>query len=288
MFKQKLQYLIRSAVNSGQPRFCPFCSQFDLTKVDSKFLVTHLFKCENCGLQHRHPKDDEEWLARFYQEEYNIDTHMMTMLPSDEELEKLKEESFPNLRSYVQYVSAVLGKETGKVIDYGCSWGYDVFKLQKAGFEATGYELSKPRAAFGREKLGVTIADSTDDLPKEVDLVVSSHVIEHLPRIDQFIDLAKSHLKENGIFMAFCPNGSNAYRKRDPKVWHVNWGLNHPNYLTPEFAFNAFSDNPHLILTGDWSFDPQDITSWDGKSEAVGQKQDGKELLIIAKPNITL
>lgn len=211
---------------------------------------------------------------------------MMTQLPSDSELEKLKQTNFDSIRSNLDYITAVLKRESGlKIIDYGCSWGYEVYRLNKAGHHAVGYELSVPRGAFGKSKLGVNIYADTEDLPGENDLVISSHVIEHLSRIQDFISLSKKLLKEDGIFMAFCPNGSDVYKKREPHIWHINWGAVHPNSLTVEFAQYAFAENPYLILTADWNFDIKQVSDWDGKSQQTGSYQEGKELFIVARPN---
>jgi hypothetical protein len=88
--------------------------------------------------------------------------------------------------------------------------------------------------------------------------------------------------------MAFCPNGSEEFRNRSPKDFHVNWGFLHPSYLDVEFAQKTFEKNPYLILTSDWNHDCKMISEWDGKSQVTGEKRDGKELLIISKPNIFL
>ncbi len=287
MLKDKIKYLIRSVTKIGQEKKCPFCGDTGLKSIDNKYLVTSLLKCDTCGLNHRHPKDDEKWSKDFYQEEYSTNNQMITDLPSDEEIITLKKENFPSLRSYDSYINALL-KSPVKMIDYGCSWGFNVFKLVTSGYNAVGYEVSVPRAKFGAQKLDVPIYHDIEQLPYENDLVMSSHVIEHLTDINKFIDFAKSHLKENGVFMAFCPNGTDTYRKREPHNWHINWGGVHPNCLDVEFAKYAFKDNPYLILTGDWEFDPQDIAKWDGASQSVGTKLDGKELLIISKPNVKI
>ena len=284
MNTQKLKYLLRSAANFGQKKECPYCFNTSFQKSDVKYLFTSLLKCDNCGLLHRHPKDKIEWSEKFYQSEYAIDVHMMTNMPTDEEIQKLKDSCFPNLRDFYPYLQPLIG-DKAKVIDYGCSWGYNVFKLIQSGYNAEGYELSKPRAAFGKQKLEVKIHNDEKELSKEVDLVLSSHVIEHLPDIQHFINLSRTCLKQDGVFMAFCPNGNQEYRKREPDIWHVNWGSLHPNFLDIEFAKFAFKDNPYLILTDDWDFNFELIKNWDDKSQVVGSKLDGKELLIIAKPN---
>ena len=86
--------------NITQKKECPNCSSIDLREIDHKYFITTLYKCDQCGLNHRHPKDSAKWLDQFYQHEYEIDTHMMTDLPSDSEIEKHKSENFESLRGY--------------------------------------------------------------------------------------------------------------------------------------------------------------------------------------------
>ena len=286
----KLKYFFRSAINTNQKKECPFCGGNDFKRLDSKYFFTSLLECQNCKLNHRHPKDTEFFFNKFYQIDYKIDTSMMTNIPSDEEINRKKANNFSSLRAYDPYIDACFdgkGKDL-TIIDYGCSWGYNVYKLQNSGYDALGYELSVPRAKFGEEKLGVSIYTDENKIRKENDLILSSHVIEHLPFINKFIDLSKKLLKKEGVFMAYCPNGGEGYAKRDPAIWHGTWGLEHPNHLSVEFATQAFKDNPYLVLTGDWEFEPSQIANWDGKSQVVSNIQDGKELLIIAKPNVIL
>ncbi|MEM9023310.1 MAG: methyltransferase domain-containing protein, partial [Bacteroidota bacterium] len=237
--------------------------------------------------QFRFPRDSTAFLEKFYQTDYAIDTHMMTQLPDAATLEQLKAENFPDQRNYSPYVRAISAVADPRVVDYGCSWGYTLYQMQQEGLDVQGYELSRPRAAFGAQ-LDVEIQTDVEAIRKDNDVFMSSHVIEHLPDLQEFIALARSRLKENGTFMAFCPNGAAEYRAREPQVFHVNWGFVHPNYLDIAFACHAFKDNPYLILTGDWTFDLDTLKNWDGRSQVVGPRRDGKELLIISKPNTSL
>ena len=290
MFKRRLKYLIRSISNITQKKECPNCKSSDLISIDSKSFVTSLLKCKECELNHRHPKDSAKWLDKYYQQEYKIDNQMMTDLPSDSEIDKLKKNNFNHLRSYDQYLNALSSASPIKILDYGTSWGYNVFKLKKPNYDAVGFELSKPRASFGEEKLGVKIFSDLNKVPNNLDIILSSHVIEHLIDLPSFFEFSRKQLKDDGIFIAFCPNGNKEYRARENefKNWHGSWGDIHVNLLDLEFAKNTFKKNPYLILSGDWDFDLDEITNWDGKNQVVGDKKDGKELLIIAKPNITL
>lgn len=285
----KLHYLYLCVLASGQKKSCPYCGgkQFDL--VQRKYLITTLLKCKHCKLQHRHPKDNDAFLEDFYQEDYEVDVEMMTDMPDSVTLAKLKEQNFPDLRDFSPIIKAALpGRKDIRMVDYGCSWGYNIFKLQQEGIAASGYELSRPRAAYGRNNLEVSIADKEQDIPTGNDVFFSSHVIEHLPHIDKFIEFCKSRLNPDGLFMAFCPNGSKEYRQRDEYTFTVTWGSLHPNYLDVEFAQHLFRNNPYLILTSDWPYNLEEIGSWDGKSQVVSPDRGGYELLIIAKPNILI
>jgi 2-polyprenyl-3-methyl-5-hydroxy-6-metoxy-1,4-benzoquinol methylase len=286
---QKLNYLYRSIVHYLKPTTCPNCGRTADQLVDRKFYFTRLLKCAHCHLSVRYPTDSAEFLAKFYQSDYDAcysdETLSITSLPSDEELAQLVKDNFPDKRNHAPFVKALTKTTSAKVLDYGCSWGYSVHHLKQAGFDAEGFEISRPRAEFGK-KINVTIHSSHENVAGGLDLIMSNHAIEHLPVISDFIKFCASKLKKDGIFVAFCPNGSNEYRMREPEIFHVNWGFLHPNYLDIEFATKAFKENPYFVLTGDWNYDTTTLSSWDGNSQVVGEKRDGKELLIIAKPNV--
>ena len=289
--KQKLDYLLRSFRNFNQPRKCPNCGSETNTVIDQKYFVTKLLKCHSCRLSFRFPTDSEAFLNNFYQSAYEAnyseETKSITDLPSDKELKKLLKENFPDKRNHTPFVYALLKRYSAKILDYGCSWGYSVHHLKHAGYDAEGFEVSRPRAEFGK-KIGVTIHYKRDTVAGDLDLVMSNHAIEHIPNISEFVKFSASRLKKDGIFMAFCPNGSDEYRNREPKIFHVNWGFLHPNYLDVSFGTQLFQNNPYLVLTGDWNFDTDVLAAWNGKSQCIGENRDGKELLILAKPNMTI
>jgi 2-polyprenyl-3-methyl-5-hydroxy-6-metoxy-1,4-benzoquinol methylase len=286
--KRKVKYLVRSLLNIFQKQQCPYCNGTNLEALDRKFLITKLVKCKQCSLNHRHPKDSSKYLNKFYQKEYQIDVGMMTDLPSDKEILSLKEEGFKSERDLSKYTSLLFETKTLNIVDYGCSWGYNVFKLQSSGHNAIGFEISKPRAQFGEKNLGVKIYSELNEVPSTQDLFLSSHVIEHLIDLTQFFKYSQEKLTPNGIFMAFCPNGNAEYRQRDPNTWTGSWGDLHVNLIDIAFVKNAFKNNPYLILSGDWDYDLKVLREWDGVSQKVGNIKDGKELLVIAKPNVNL
>lgn len=291
MVLQKLQYLIRSFANANQTKVCPNCGAKVFTVVDQKYFVTKLLKCTTCKLNFRFPTDSRKFSESFYNSDYHADyseiTKDITDLPHDSALQEMMKNNFYGKRDYSPFVKAVTKRSDSKVIDFGCSWGYSVYQLKNAGYDAEGFEVSRSRASFGR-KLSVKIDSDTQAVRSGNDVILSSHTIEHLPVVSDLIDFAKEKLTKDGYLVCFCPNGSAEFRQRSEYLFHVNWGFLHPNYLDIEFAKLAFKSNPYLILTGDWKYDYDFISNWDQNSQVVGEKKDGEELLMIARPNIEI
>ena len=284
----KINYLLRSIRNLSKDDSCPYCCNEQSHIVQKKYIVTKLVRCNRCSLQYRTPKDDQEFLQKFYQTDYKVDVQMMTNLPSDEELEVLKGNYFEKLRDYYPIISIFTTLDKNKIVDYGCSWGYNIYKLNQKGLDSQGYELSEPRAKYGKEKLGVDLVYREPDIRKSNDLFFSSHVIEHLADIGSFVEKMQSVLTREGISITICPNGSPEFKKRNPTLFSFTWGQLHPNYIDVNFMQHVFKNNPYYITTGDDVYDLEKIKAWDGSSQVTNDDRSGFELLVIAKPNITL
>ena len=279
---------MRSIRNLSKDVSCPYCCNEQSDVVEKKYMVTKLVRCNRCSLQYRIPKDDQEFLKKFYQTDYKVDVQMMTTLPSDKELEILKRNNFEKLRDYYPIVSNFTTPEKNKIIDYGCSWGYNLYKFNIKGLNSQGYELSEPRAKYGKEKLGVELVCKEFDIRKSNDVFFSSHVIEHIADIGSFVEKMQSVLTAEGISITICPNGSPEFKKRNFTLFCFTWGQLHPNYIDVNFMQHVFKNNPYYIATGDDVYDLEQIRAWDGISQVTNNDRSGFELLVIAKPNITI
>ena len=288
----KITYFFRMLSKVFDEKICPFCKSKKNIVIQKKYLVTSLFKCSICHLHFKHPRDSESFFIKHYQKYYKTTNSYMSDLPSDKTLFNLIESNFSENRSFKKYFDNLLiniiKDQKIKITEFGASWGYNIYKLVNQGFDVVGYELSVPRAEYGKEKLKINLFYEEAKIRTSNDIFFSNHVIEHLEDIKYFVDLSKAKLTKNGYFVAFCPNGSIEYKTREPDVYKVTWGFEHPNLLNYEFASYVFNENPYLILTDDWDFNESLIKDWDGLSQRIGSKKDGKELLIIARPNIKI
>jgi len=203
-----------------------------------------------------------------------------TDFPEDDELERLKQSRFRNHEKdysvYLQVLKA-LGITPGvRVIDFGCSWGYGTWQLQQAGYQVQGYEISQSRANYGIEKLRVPIVTSAEQIKGNFDVFFSAHVLEHVPSVQNVVTLARNLLKPKGIFIAFTPNGSAEFRRRDERRFRKLWGMVHPNVLDDEFYRTLFSGNPLVLASS--PYDTEGIAHWK-KSSLMVLSLAGDELM---------
>jgi hypothetical protein len=279
----KTQYLLRSALRVASPKICPYCQNKSSIKADSKYIVTTLNECTNCHLLYRHPIDSVDYNRKFYQTDYEQHDGITTDIPGDEELQMLMASNFANsgkdYNNKIAILKKLLDHTLPSVIDYGANWGYTSYQFLKAGSDVQSYEISKPRARFGK-MLGLDIKTSEKDLKGGVNVFFSSHVIEHVPDIKSMFLLANKLLTEDGFFVAYCPNGSADLKRTNPVLFHNFWGQVHPNCLSAEFFANVFKDVPYLI--GSDAADTKQIEQWDQKTQSILDVT-GNELFVFAK-----
>ncbi len=282
----KISYLAESAVRYFSDKHCPSCGGRDSDIVDTKFFVTRLFQCKKCSLLFRHPKDSTEFNFKFYQKKYN-QSGITTDLPSQEDLEKLKANNFEgkNVAIYNDIFSALFTEKQSneiRLVDYGCSWGYQSFQFLSKGFDCSSFEISKPRAEYGNSHLGLSIKTDEFQLPLANDIFFSCHVIEHVPSPLNMIEFGLNHLRSGGYFIAESPNGSHPFKKKEPEVFHHLWGQVHPNMLTADFYSSAFAHQPHFITTSPFDNVTTELNKWDRESNVI-LNLSGRELLVVAK-----
>jgi 2-polyprenyl-3-methyl-5-hydroxy-6-metoxy-1,4-benzoquinol methylase len=243
--KAKLRYVRRLLRHrwQGQPRVCPYCGPSSIvTLVRRKKLIAEILQCQTCHLWFRWPADTSTEHDTYYQEEFAGDSPQVA-LPDRAELGSLMEKNFAGspleIHTKVRVLRAL--RPGGRVLDFGCSWGYGTYQIQNQGFDAVGFEISKPRAEYGRSKMGLKIIDTFQELERlparSFDVVFSNHVVEHLPNIADIFPLLTRLLKENGFVFHVLPNFMG--EKARSGYW-VKWiGEDHP--VAPAIPFFEFA-----------------------------------------------
>jgi hypothetical protein len=255
-------------------------------------LVTRLFECQNCYLCFRHPTDSDQENSDFYGSQYVENDGITTSLPTSSEVDELVSTGFARypLKSLNRFEPVLRhcfkGKSSLRVIDYGASWGYLTYQFQELGHDAVGYEISAPRAEFGRKQLGVDIRISLDSLGTDYDLFFCSHVIEHVPNPSELLKTSAELVTHDGFAIILCPNGGLSFRKKNWNGFHTGWGKVHPNVMAPGFFQRALASNPWYIASTPSAL--SQIDKWNCRSQTIGDELDGDELIVVARPRMII
>ena len=141
------------------------------------------------------------------------------------------------------------------MFDHGCSWGYGSWQMAAEGFDVTAYEISRPRAEFAADRLGVRLSEISQEAQHSYDFFFSSHVIEHVPNPSQLLRDGLRLLRQGGVFVAVAPNGSQEFRSSAGRTWSSLWGQVHPQLISCDWILKA-TTSPCFI-----SSLPMDLTA---------------------------
>jgi SAM-dependent methyltransferase len=282
----QVSFLTRVLLNYGTDKNCPYCHSERTQLAGRKHFVLQLRRCADCGLRFRWPKQTPEFSRKYYQRTYKEGTYT-TDLPDKETLDKFIASGFvgsPKDFSYsIRILKGLLPK--GRVLDYGCSWGYGTYQLKLAGYEAVGFEISKPRADEGRRTLGVEIVDtlqSLDAMPNaSFDGIYASHVLEHLQSLKEVFAFFARVLRPEGIAMVLVPNCGGKLARELGTEWGPVIGEKHTLALDADFFQKNMPQFGFRVLT---LSEPYELAKVEAASrQANSLPADGQELMVVAQ-----
>lgn len=270
----------------GQDTRCPYCQSTTTEIVGRKYLVLQLRKCASCNLMFRWPKDTVAVNRAFYQRKYQ--ESLTTELPDPATVTQMKKTQFRGTQKDFADKVAVLQAvvPAGRVLDFGCSWGYGTFQLQQAGYQVVGFEISQPRAAFGREYLSVNIIDDYATLdqypPASFDVIFSSHVLEHLPDFTGVFERFDTLLKPDGVLLLFTPNCGGENARRLGVGWQPLINEKHTMALDLSFFAHVLRRYGFSVWAFSEPYQPGEIQQYEFRSQAQHDPP-GDELMILAR-----
>lgn len=260
---------------------CPCCGAADSGTIDRK-LFHSLIECAGCGILHRYPTEQDGEMAKFYQLAYD-EPGFASEMPDVATLRELLATNFrgtpKDFSSQVAILKAVGLQPGHRLLDFGCSWGYATYQFRQAGFAAEGFELSRPRAAFGRQ-LGLEIATQPPASGQLFDMVYSCHVLEHVPNPLATLRAMLQWVRPGGMVVAQTPNGSPEFRAADPTAFHRLWGRVHPFLLTGEFVTRNFPELPCYVSCND---QPASVQAWDRRSRQTTELGGSNLFIVLVK-----
>jgi hypothetical protein len=180
---------------------CPSCgSQQHAERVKKALGLATIFQCSECNLLFRPTGLFSPTVARWYYSSVYSQQGVATTMELSRERDALQQALAQEGKDRSEAVHALrkeLSTDRQRVAVFGCSWGYEIQLLLRAGIDAYGIELSTPRREFAARELGLEVYDSPATAGAKVrntGLVLSSHVLEHIPRLHATLAEIEQHL----------------------------------------------------------------------------------------------
>ena len=212
-------------VSSSSLRSCPACGQSEAAswrrapdRMHGRQRLYTLLRCSQCSLVWLENPPPLEEMA----DHYGADYHRLVQQAGD---------SSP--RRWQQHAE-VLGryKQSGTLLDLGCSSGAFLESLKGRPWRLYGVEISTDAAEKARARTGaeVFVGDVEDApfQPNSFDAITCFDVLEHMHHARQVLVKVREWLKPGGVFYTFLPNIDSA----EARIFRSYWcGLELPRHL---------------------------------------------------------
>ncbi len=206
---------------------CTCCNSKNINQVyDESFFNLPIMKCMDCLFHYVLYDEDEKKMQKYYNETYwpvfrNIhnkklldekvdDAYIIKKFPSPirsfiEFIGVRKSLAFSQFRFLKPYLKGntllEIGPGEGFILELFEKNGYDVF-----GIEASKENLNVIKTKLRHGKIQIGFAEDISKIDKKFNVIILSHVLEHLVDCRKVLQKVKKLLADDGIFFIEVPN----------------------------------------------------------------------------------
>lgn len=186
---------------------CLFCNSTN-AKPYQKFGSSGQYqtnRCRDCQLIYLspRPKYDQHFIDAAYSSYYQ---YIDKLQLNDETI--VRHSSVPLFVKEMNYISRFDKLKTA-VLDVGSGMGTFLYVAKPLYQDAVGLDVSEKMANFVKQQLGIKIFIcqlENFQYPKKFSLIHMSHVLEHIPNPNEWLQKAKTLLEKDGILVINVPN----------------------------------------------------------------------------------
>ncbi|WP_461246720.1 class I SAM-dependent methyltransferase [Treponema sp. R6D11] len=169
-------------------------------------------RCKHCGLVQRNPQPDKNEILARYSDIYGKD-YLSYELENEATFLKLqqlalKDAGFSKLEKTL-FAAAEQNAETPSILDIGCATGALIDLLRGKRWRVTGVEIS-PSADYAKNERKLDVRNiplEENHFPdNSFDVILASHLIEHLNEPKTFLEETYRILKNNGNIFITTPD----------------------------------------------------------------------------------
>jgi 2-polyprenyl-3-methyl-5-hydroxy-6-metoxy-1,4-benzoquinol methylase len=179
---------------------CEVCGSRGHTQVPAPWPI---LRCSQCGLTFA-PQSKTEDAPELYDESFTRASKHPTYIFDGENYSlragEVWSRHFSKLSKY---------KKTGRILDIGCSLGFLLNHARQFDWEPYGVEVSPYAVEYAQKKLNIKVEQGIlqhDTFPNSFfDVVICSHVVEHVPSPRMLIRLIRNVLRPGGVVLILVP-----------------------------------------------------------------------------------
>jgi 2-polyprenyl-3-methyl-5-hydroxy-6-metoxy-1,4-benzoquinol methylase len=213
---------------------CTLCGCACYRPLFKKFGL-QLAECAECGLVFVNPRLPEKETLGRYDETYFEQEY----LPSLGVQDGVYDLDFFD-RRYSFYLGLIADRAGpaagGKLLEIGAGAGFFLKSAQRAGWEVSGTEVSKPCFDYATKELALNLrheqAENLTFEAGEFDVVVLFDVLEHLFDPLKVMRAVNKVLKKGGVLFMGTPNYEALARKMLGRGWSIISPVDHLYYFT--------------------------------------------------------
>lgn len=196
----------REKIYLPQQEPCAACdgTEFVIISKSGRYRIPHDTSiCKSCGLVQTNPRMRKEDYIDYYENHYRALKGQNN--PSDAFFESQIERG-RDVFNFID-VEKNLSSKNSLVIDVGCGAGGMLVPFQEKGCEIIGLDLNEGFIEYGRKKgLNLVMGTLKDLKPiPKADLIIYSHVMEHISDPNEELKIIKKYLKKNGMLYIAVP-----------------------------------------------------------------------------------
>lgn len=202
---------------------------------------TDVLECKNCGHRYLSKTINNSKLDFYYNKvetEYydNQKTNPSDHRPTD-------------TKKFADYIT--LNTKGKKILEIGCGLGFLLSKLKEQGHECYGVEPSNFASTYARHSLGLNVItgllDNNTYLDKKFDAIILSDVVEHVPEINNLVDLVTKYLAPTGKLFVLTGDSKSNYAKLCGIKWLYLYSWEHLSFFNKNSINYLFSQHS-LVL----------------------------------------
>ena len=187
---------------------CPVCNNTEFTNeiICEDTTVSkeqfNIVRCSSCEFIFTNPRPAPDFLGNYYDSNTYISHNSKGV-----SLIKLIYKIARSLafKSKYQLIKRYVN-ENKTLLDYGCGSGHFLSYCNKQGIKITGIEPNNDARKTANEITKNAVVNSISKLDQTFQVITLWHVLEHIPNLNETVDLLKKKLNKNGTLIVAVPN----------------------------------------------------------------------------------